>query len=197
MVNQGKFLALHAPEDGGDAAGGAGGGEESKQGVSKDDVVPKTQFIAAIKSANEKYDALKTELDALRAEAKAKPAIEQPKRYTRTELTAMVDNRQITQEQADAQLDFQMREDFRTEASRVATETVTAAQRKQFIDSEIARYKAVAPEILDDTHETRNKIKEEYTYLVNVMGDSNSVDTQLKAIRSVLGPVEKLERAQR
>lgn len=191
MYGLGK--ALFAPEEGGDATGGAGGGEE-KKGVSKDDVVPKTQFIAAINSANAKYEALKAQLDAVTAEA-AKPKPVEPKKFTRAQLTTMVENREITQAQADAQMDFQMREEIRTEATKAATEIVSESQRKSFVDTEIARYKTVAPEILDDASETRQRIKEEYNYLVATLGDPNSVETQLKAIRSVLGPVDKLERA--
>jgi hypothetical protein len=193
-----KLSALYAPEDGGDAGGGAAGGGSPQGGQDKQpkdgDVVPKTQFIAAINSANRKYETLETEVKELRAKLESKPA-EAQKRYTRAELTAMVENRQITQEQADAQIDHQTREDSREEAARVAHQTVTQAQRKGHVDSEIARYTAVAPEILDDAHETRQRIKEEYQYLVKTLGDPDSVATQLKAIRAVLGPVEKLERS--
>lgn len=184
--------ALFSPENGdaGDGASGGGGNPEDEQ--PNKDVVPKTQFIAAINSANAKYDALKAELDALRAEAKGK--VPEQKRYTRAELSAMVTAGQATQEQADAQMDFQLREEAKAEAGRVATETVSQAQRKHLVDSEIAKYKVLAPEILDETHETRDRIKEEYQYLIG-LGDSNSVETQLKAIRAVLGPLDRLERA--
>lgn len=173
---------------------GAPEGGEGKD-KSNDDFVPKTQFLAAIKSANEKFDSMKAELEAKLEAAKAAPKAETQKRYTRAELTAMVDSRQITQDQADAQLEWQSQEDAKATAARVAVETVTSAQRKSYVDAEIGRYKAVAPEILDDASEVRERIKEEYNFLVGTLGDPNSLDTQLKAIRSVLGPVEKLERA--
>lgn len=173
------------------------GGDGAPEGDGKDkDFVPKTQFIAAINSATAKHDremqALRAEMEAKLAEAK-KP--EKPRQYTRAEVTTMVDAGQITQEQADAQMDLQMREDARAEASRVANETVSAAQRKSYIETEINRYKAVEPSILDEASDTRARIVEEYKYLVEQLGDSNSLDTQLKAIRAVLGPVEKLERS--
>ena len=174
------------------APNGDGAPDGENKDKSKDDFVPKTQFLAALKSANEKFEAMKVELETKLEAKKAEPAA---KRYTRAELTAMVDDRQITQDQADAQLDYQAREDARAEAQRVATETVTAAQRKSYVDSEIGRYKVVAPEILDEASEARERIKEEYNFLVGTLGDPNSIETQLKAIRAVLGPVEKLERA--
>jgi len=128
------------------------------------------------------------------AKATAKP-VDLPKQYTRADLNALVAAGQITQEQADAQMDHQTREGARADAKAVATETVTAAQRKERVDTEIARYKAVAPEILDDAHETRQRIKEEFQALVQLGDDPRELATQLKAIRAVLGPVEKLERA--
>lgn len=193
-----KRFALFAPADGeSDAGGGASGGED--EGKSKDDVVPKTQFIAAINSANEKHkremQALRDEMDAKLATVTAKPAPADAKRYTREELNAMVESRQITQGQADAQMDFQTREDAKSDAKRVATETVTAAQQKERVETEIARYKAVAPEILDDAHDTRQRIMEEFQVLIGLGDDQKALSTQLKAIRAVLGPVEKLERA--
>ena len=195
----GKLFALYAPEDGGEAGDGAAGGGSPEGGQGKKpedgDVVPKTQFIAAINSANAKYNALEAKFNELVAKVEAKPAeIEQPKEYTRAELNAMVEARTITQDQADAQMDAQAARRAEAAATRVATETVTSAQRKERVDTEIARYTAVAPEILDDAHETRQAIKTEYQYLIG-LGDKPSVETQLKAIRSVLGPVEKLERA--
>jgi len=190
--------ALYAPadDDGSDAGGGASGGEDGKGKLKDDDVVPKKQFIAAINSANAKYDALEAKFNELQAKVTATPAtVERPKRYTRGELNALVEARTITQDQADAQMDFQMREDSKAEAKRVATETVTAATQKDRIDTEIARYKAVAPEILDEAHETRQRIREEFAALISLGDDPHKLSTQLKAIRAVLGPVEKLERA--
>lgn len=195
-----QHFALYAPvnDDGSDVGGGAPGGEDEVNKVKPkdDEVVPKTQFIAAINSANQKYNALEAKFNELQAAVAAKPApVERPKRYTRAELNALVENRQITQEQADTQMDFQTREDAKAEAKRVATETVTAAQQKDRVDTEIARYKAVAPEILDDAHETRQRIKDEFAALIELGDDPRKLSTQLKAIRAVLGPVEKLERA--
>lgn len=191
--------ALFAPADGGDAGGGATGGEDGSGGKSKDGekAISESQLKAILRSANEKHE---REMRELRAEMEQKltdraaPA-EKPKRYTRAELNAAVEAKQITQEQADAQIEAQIREDARSDAALVANETVTAAQQKVRVDTEIARYKVVAPEILDDAHETRQRIKDEFQALVDLGDDPRQLSTQLKAIRAVLGPVEKLERA--
>ena len=195
-----KLNALYAEVgDDGEAGGGAAGGgsEESGHGKKPDDVVPKTQFIAALNNQTTKHTAemaaLRAEMEAKIAAATAKPAAVE-KVYTRAELNALVEARTITQDQADSQMDLQISRNAEASAARVTTAIVTEAQTKERVDSEIARYTAVAPEILDEAHETRQKIKDAYGYLLS-HGDKASVATQLKAIYSVLGPVDKLERS--
>ena len=198
-----RRYALLAEADDGDGGGGGApaggspeGGQDNKPGDGE--FVPKTQFIAALNSAERKREAevsgLQSRLAELEAQVKAKPA-EQPKRYTRAELTAAVDAGQISQAQADAQYEAQVNLDAETRAERVALDTVSAVERKRFVDSDIARYKAAAPEILDDAHETRQRVKVEFNALVALGDDPRDVATQLKAIRAVLGPIDRLEKA--
>ena len=198
-----KLMALLAEADAGDGAGdGATGGGSSKDGQDNKsgdgEFVPKTQFIAALKSAEDKRKAesaaLQGQIDALEAQVKAKPA-EAPKQYTRAQLNAAVTAGEITQEQADAAMDRQNSEDADNRAERIALNAVAADKRKELIDSDIARYKAVAPEILDDDHDTRKRIKEEFNALVRLGDNPKDVATQWKAIRSVLGPIDRLEKA--
>lgn len=197
-----KGMALYAPEDEGSAGGGASGGEDQGSGKPKDGekAISQSQLRAILHSADEKHQremqALRTEMEQKLTAVAEKPVhVDQPKRYTRAELNAAVEAKQITQDQADAQWDFQVREDTKADARKVATETVTAEQRKQRVDTEINRYKAAAPEILDEGHETRQRIRDEFQALIELGDDSKDVTTQLKAIRAVLGPVDKLERA--
>lgn len=191
-----KSFALYAPE--GDADGGAGGGGSPNGGSGgDDDVVPKKQFIAAVNSASRKAEALEAKVNELTAKleaATAKPA-DAPKRYTRAELKAAVEAGQISQDQADSQWDLQTRQEADARAEQVARATVTAAERSKEVNATIERYKAVAPEILDESHETRQSIRTEFNALVALGDDPRDVATQLKAIRMVLGPVEKLEKS--
>lgn len=195
--------ALQAPEEG-DAAQGAGGGGSPEGGQGKKpedgDFVPASRLKAALADQERRLrEEQRAESAALREELAAlkKPANldQQPKRYTRQELNAAVGAGTITQEQADAQMDLQLREDAGAEARRVASATVSAAQREERIDRDIARYTAVAPEVLDDSHDTRTRIKTEFRALVELGDDPKALATQLKAIRAVLGPIESLERA--
>lgn len=160
------------------------------------DVVPKSQFLAALNSAEQKRE---RELAALRTEfedklAKATKPAEKPQSYTRAQLNAAVAASQITQDAADELWDKQVRAEARAEATAVSTEIVTRAQRKDRVDSDIAQYTALDPDILVDGSAVRNKIAREYKFLVS-LGDKPSGETELKAIRAALGPIEQLRLA--
>lgn len=198
---QRRYALLAEADDGdggGDGATAGGSPKGGQDGAGDGETVPKTQFIAALKSAERKREEevsrLQAQIDGLAAQVKAKPA-DAPKRYTRAQLNAAVAASEITQEQADAEIERQIREDARADGQRAAVETITAVERKKLVDSDIARYKAAAPEILDDAHETRGKIREEYQALIALGDDPKDVATQLKAIRAVLGPIDRLERS--
>ena len=194
-----RRYALLAEADDGDGGGdGAPAGGSPKGG--QDDLpgdggtVPKKQFIAALHNATRKTEALEAELAELKAQVKAKPA-EAPKRYSRMELNAAVAAGTITQEQADAQIEAQIHGDAETTAQRTALNTITSVERNRHVASEIARYSTIAPEILEEGNDTRARIQQEYTYLTGTLGDRAGADTQLKAIRAVLGPVDQVERS--
>jgi hypothetical protein len=195
-------FALLSPE--GDAGGGAAEGESSEEGGSgegqqpKDgEFVPRTQLIAALNNAEQKRErelaTLRAEFEAKLAKATEKPA-ETPKRYSRADLLAAVANQQITQEQADTEWERQIREDALATATQAAREIVTTAKQTETVTSQIDQYKALEPEIMAQGSEIRDRIQQEYTYLLG-LGDKHCEATQLKAIRAVLGPVEKLKAA--
>lgn len=191
-----RMHALYAPEGDGTDGAGAGGSPDGGQGDDKE-LIPVSRLKAAIadqgRRHSEELGALKAEIQALK-EAR-KPVVDAPKVYTRAELNAAVEAGQITKEQADAHMDAQTRAEAKAEARQEALHVVSAAERKRNVDDQINRYKAVAPEILDESHETRQRIKAEFQALVDLGDDKTAVATQLKAIRAVLGPIENLERA--
>jgi hypothetical protein len=190
-----------AQEDAGD---GAPAGESLKPGdpgyvAPKDgdkDYVPKAQFLAALKSANEKYQALEVQLAEMKGRQSAgEDKADQPKRYTKAELNAAVQASQITADVADEVWAKQIREDAKNEAKREVLDVVRAEKRQERINSDLAEYKRLAPEILDDGHETRQKIRDEFNYLVTTLGSPQTVETELAAIRAVLGPIDRLKTA--
>jgi hypothetical protein len=195
-------FALQSPE-GDEPGGGAAGGESPEGGSGEgkpkgDDVVPKSQFLAALKSAEEKRE---REIAALRAEFEGKlekataKAPEEPKVYTRADLNAMVEAGTINQAQADAQMDFQTRETAKAEAARVATEIVNRSTRTGDVTAQISSYVEAEPELKDKSSDTYQKVAEEFRFFVGQGDDPKSLATELKAIRAALGPIEKLKAA--
>lgn len=117
-----------------------------------------------------------------------------PKRYTRQELSAAVEARQITQDQADDIWATQVENDATERATRTALSAVEERQKKERVDSEISRYRELKPEIMERGSELRNQVVEEYKTLV-AAGSPEGVPTELAAIKAVLGPLSKLEKA--
>lgn len=176
-------------------------GEEGDEGK-----IPASRLSAALKSQAETH---KAELEAANAKieaanAKAReiearmaameqkaPAAQQPQRYTRPILNAAVAAGQVTQDQADVLWDTQVAAD----QAAIANNAVNAAQQRGKVDAEIARYTKLEPGILKDGHDVRERIKTEFKYLVGLGDSAQSVNTELKAIRMVLGNIDQFEAA--
>jgi hypothetical protein len=185
-------------DDSGQGGSGAPSGGSSEGGSENDDKpITARQLKAALASQKRAFEdqiaAKDRELAAFK-EGVGQRQVEKPKVYSKTELKAAVEAGQISQEQADEvwdrQRDSQIREAARTEA----LEAVKGQSTKERIDDAISKYRQLKPEIMERGSETRERISEEYKYLVSA-GSPESVATELAAIRAVLGPLEKLEKA--
>ena len=188
-----------AGQDDGQAGSGAPAGGSSEDGSEKDDKpITAKQLKAALENQRRHYESRlegqSRELEAFKAGAatKEKP-VETPKRYTRGELKAAVDASQITQEQADEVWAKQIESSAIENATAAATAAVAGRTHKERIEADLASYKRLKPEILQPG-ETRDKIVEEFNYLKSI-GDPGTLETELKAIRAVLGSLDKLEKA--
>lgn len=185
-----------------DAGTGAPAGESGEPGSKtlppKDekDYVPKAQFLAALKSATDKYHALEVKLAELQGKAAAsEKQADTPKRYTKAELNAAVQAGQITADVADEVWAKQIREDAKAEATRDVLGTVRAERRQERINSDLAEYKRLDPSVMEEGSETRQKIRESFEYLTGTLGYPATLETELAAIREVLGPLERLKTA--
>jgi hypothetical protein len=182
------------------AESGASAGGSSEDGSENDDKpITAKQLKAALASQKSHYERelanRDAQFDAFKAGAgtKEKPA-ERPKVYGKPELKAAVDGGQITQEQADDIWERQREAQITERAELVALDTVTRQATKERIDADLAAYKRLKPEILDKGSEVREQIREEFNYLVKI-GKPKDEATELAAIRAVLGPLAKLEKA--
>lgn len=180
-------------------------GEEGDEGK-----IPASRLSAALKSQAETH---KAELEAANAKIEAAnakqreiearmaameqkaPAAQQPQRYTRPILNAAVAAGQVTQDQADELWDNQNRADGLATATAVAANAVNAAQSKDRVEKEIARYTKLEPGILKDGNDVRERVRSEFRYLVGLGDSAQSLNTELKAIRMVLGNIDQFEAA--
>lgn len=124
------------------------------------------------------------------SEAKQKPAAEQPKVYSKSELQYAVDAGTITQDQMDAYLETQTRESIRKEmASQI--ETAKREMRTQAeIEAEIDAYKETIPSIMEEGSEDRRRVESEFEKLIRLGLPSNAT-TELLAVKAAFGPVPK------
>lgn len=135
------------------------------------------------------------QLAAFRAGASSQQKEEEkPQRYTRQQLKQAVDAGQISQEQADDVWARQLEADVTERATAVATNAVSQKATKERVDRELADYKRLKPEIMDRGSELRGDIAEAYRRMVG-RGLPETEATELAAIESVLGPLDKLENA--
>lgn len=190
MENEDKDSAA-TPSDGGDAGTGASGEGGNKWTPPADGSwVPRIRLEEAVENERAKVARLEAEL----VKANAAKSEKTEKNYTRSELNALVVEGKLTQEQSDELFARQIRAEAKAEAAKIAQETVAHSTRTAKVATDMAQYKKLAPEIMQDGSDTRTRIAEEYRYLI-AMGNKDSLETELIAIRAVLGPLDRLEKA--
>jgi hypothetical protein len=188
-----------AGQDDGQAGSGAPAGGSPDGGSENDDKpITARQLKAALASQRvsfqEQLAAKDRELQAFKEGLGKREQVDQPKVYTKAELKAGVEAGQISQEQADELWDRQRETQIRESAKREALDAVSEHATKERIDSDLAAYKRLKPEILELGSEVRQKVEEEFKALRKT-GLPNNLSTELAAIRAVVGPLEKLRKA--
>jgi hypothetical protein len=186
--------------DDGAAAGGSGeSGSKKFVPPSDGSWIPKVRHDEAVNAERARLARVEAELAALK-QAQVK-ATEQPvKKYTRQEVNAAVASQAITAEQAEDILAKQLREDAIVEAERRILGKVEAKRAQERVDTDLEEYKRLDPSIMEEGSETRQRVREEFEYLVGLgnegaAGNPKTLQTQLLAIRAVLGPLDKLRTA--
>lgn len=178
------------PGDKGEGEGS--GGSDDKRGPNG--WIPKVRLDEVLRRQDKLQEELQAEREQrIRLEERVKADDTKPKPYTRAELLAAVENGQITQAQADEAWEAQITAKVTESVTRDWLQHETAKERAKRVSSEISRYKAVVPDVTDTASETRQKVAAEFQYLVSI-GQPKTVETELAALRSVLGPVDRLEK---
>lgn len=198
MADAGASAGNGQPGNGAPGNGSPDGGEP-KDGELEEKF--EKRIKAALANQRSHYESqlsnVRAEFESFKAGAGSNtpaPKKDEPKRFTRAELSAAVEARQITQDQADEAWAGQVEKDATDRATRTALAAVDDRQKKERVDSEIAKYTALKPEILQKGSELRQQVTDEYKSLV-ASGSPEGVPTELAAIKAVLGPLTKLEKA--
>lgn len=202
MAKDSEGAGVDGQDDDDQAGRGAPAGGSPEGGSEKDPLEEKFErrIKSALASQKQHHDremqSVRAEFDAFKAGASGKKEnpVEAPKRYTRAELNAAVTAKQITSEQSDEIWAKQVQDQAVEAAEKAADDRVSQRTAKERIDADLAKYKRLAPEILDQSSEERQKIVTEFNEL-RATGMPNSLGTELAAIRAVMGPLDKLEKA--
>lgn len=159
---------------------------QSESGSDKD-VIPKKQFIAALNSANAKYEKLAAELAELR-QAKENPPAKEP---TRAELLKHVADGNITQEQADTIWEAQLVKKAGSAAVTAASQENLRSERQNRVESELREYQELVGDAWIDGTTESNRVKAEYKELVS-FGLPSTIETEVAALRAAFGSLKTL-----
>ena len=118
----------------------------------------------------------------------------EPKRYTRTQLRAAVNEGKITEEEMDAVIQRQMEETITDKLSKKLNADRKADAVSQAADIQMRRYKAAVPDLLDKTTDTFAKVKKEWQSLMELGYESDDLRTELLAVKAALGDIDALEK---
>jgi hypothetical protein len=178
--------------DGQVAEGGNGDGTRDEDRIPKSRV---DDMIASVKrDADIKLARLEGELAALKQPVKT--VVEAPKNRSRAELRREVEEGVISEDEMDEILYRQSEERISQRVSEQVRSKSEEDRRVERHNAEMASYKALAPDAFDDGTELRGKIAAEYRSLVE-LGSPDSYVTELVALRTVLGPADRLQRGKR
>lgn len=182
-------------------AGPEGDGQaESQQRERK--YIPKERFdqvYARAKDAETKIQLereqrarLEGELEAMKR-APAQPTAPTPPRYSAAQLQQMIDEGKATVGQVLAYQEEALRKELETKLDEKVQATLSAKAKTSTLQHEMDRYKQVVPEVTQEGTPERQKVVQEFSYLVEMGYDAKDPRTELMAVRAALGSVETIQ----
>lgn len=118
-----------------------------------------------------------------------------PKEYSVSELDAAVMQGTITQTQRDQIWSQQIERKAMRQAEQVASQIVETQVAEQNLDQQLKQYASANPDVMREGSSLRQKVAAEYQYLVE-QGAPANMTTELAAVRSVMGPIERIRQHQ-
>ena len=116
---------------------------------------------------------------------------QEQREYTVAELDQAVAAGQITQQQRDHMFAQQVRNASIKEATNAARQIVETEARTNDLDRELKQYADYAPDLLKEGSPTRQRVSQEYKFLVS-KGAPENLTTELAAVRAAMGPLERM-----
>lgn len=170
-------------------------GEPEKEFVPPKDGswIPKVRFDEAVNSVK---DDLQKEREArirLEEQVKTLSAKPEPKKYSLSELNKLVDEGQVTREQADQYWEGQMSRTIDEKVDAKVDAKEQQRERTAKLKTKIDRYKSLVPDVLKQGSEDRQKVINAYKDLVDA-GHADDARTELAALMAVYGPADELEK---
>jgi len=179
------------------AANEAGDAEAAEKAEKKGPTgwIPKQRLDEVLGTVRELKGSLDQEREArIRLEEQVKAGQKnEPARYTKQSLREAVAVGQMTQDQADDLWDTQREAEITEKVMGAVTASTTQNKAVERVDTDLARYKALAPDLMVEGSEIRNEVTARYQYLISI-GAPHGSGTQLAAANAVLGPIDRLEK---
>lgn len=176
----------------------AGNEDESSQGAGSEQESepepeqapdPQVERIAQLEAqaAEERENRIRME-ERLKVREEQPPLKEEPpKVFTRLQLRTARDEGTIDDDQLEEIWATQNREQTRREIREDQDARDKKRDTESFVDTEFSRYLNARPDVRKVGSADHTKVKEEYSFLVDKMGEPDSKDTELKAMRAAFG----------
>jgi len=110
--------------------------------------------------------------------------------YSVTELDNAVAAGQITQTQRDQIFATQIERKAMVQATNAATQIIETNNRENTLDTQLQQYAGLAPDVVREGTPLRQRVAQEFEFLVQ-NGAPRDLTTELAAVRSVMGPLER------
>lgn len=138
----------------------------------------------------QKFEVELAEVKGFQAAGRTKP---DKREFTRAELEDHVMNGKISEAERDRILDDQAARKIQRTVEETVTTTVQTQERLRDTLKTIDRYTGVVPDLLKEGSAQRDRVRKEFEALLDMGDDPTSKVTELKALRSVYGPIDDLE----
>ena len=118
---------------------------------------------------------------------------ESESQISRAQLREKVVAGEITEAEAEQVWESQFERRLGQRIESVVNTRIGEAQTSTAVETQIASYREVVPDVMTEGSSARERVQQEYNFLTST-GAPDGVTTQLQALRAAFGPVEALKK---